>query len=139
MYHKTEVIGYLGADPETTEFDSGRSVTNLTLYANERYTDSEGQKQTITTRYACKAWNGRGKVLERYLKKGDPLHVVGRMRFDMVEDQHGGPDRIYPKLLIDEFTFLGSRNGNGNGSTSATITDDAPQAVQTADADDIPF
>ena len=140
MYHKTEVIGYLGADPETIDFDNGRSVTNLTLYANERYTDSEGERQTITTRYACKAWNGRGKVLERYLKQGDPLHVVGRMRFETAPDDNGGPDRIYPKLVVDDFTFIGSRrNGDSNNSSTTVEGSRQPQAVQVAEADVIPF
>lgn len=140
MYHKTTIVGWLGADPETFDFDNDRSVTNFRVAVNERYKDANGERQTITTWYQCKAWNGRGRIIQEYFNKGDMILCEGRMRFDSKEDEHGGPNRIYPSLLVDDFKFgVNGRNGNNGNNTSVTETTAQPQAVQTAEADDIPF
>jgi single-strand DNA-binding protein len=143
MFHETTLVGWLGAKPETFEFDdSERSVTNFRVAVNERYKDSNGERQTITTWYQCKAWNGRGKTIAQYFEKGNMIIVVGRMRFDSKEDEHGGPNRIYPYLLVDDFKFGVNNKNNDSNGVSVTETSSAsqqPQAVQTAEADDIPF
>ena len=143
MYHKTTVVGWLGGDPETYKFDNDRSVTNFRVAVNESYKDSNGERQTITTWYQCKAWNSRGRIIQQYFNKGDMILCEGRMRFEKAEDENGGPDRIYPKLQVDDFKF-GVNRRNGNNSASITETsnnnrDTQPQTVQTAEADDIPF
>lgn len=55
MFNSLQLIGHLGADPETRFFESGSQVSRFTLYLNERY-KTNGETQERTHRFNVEAW-----------------------------------------------------------------------------------
>lgn len=133
-YHQTIVLGNLGADPEITEFpESGNKVCNFSLAVNEEFTTRSGEEKKRTTWYRCSAWNGTGDAIKQYRKKGDPLLVIGTMRFDPVDPEDNTGKGVYPKLIVQRAKFINTGR-NGNGGASVTVEQDLVD-----DEEEIPF
>ena len=85
--HKTSLIGNLGSNPEQREV-GWIKATNFTVAVNERWTDSEGEKQTRTLWYRVTAWGKIGELCAEHLQKGRKVFVEGKL---IPDDGTGGP------------------------------------------------
>ena len=88
--HKITLIGNLGSDPEQREAGWNRA-THFSVAVNERWTNSEGVKQTRTIWYRVTVWGKLGDVCAEYLKKGRKVYVEGRL----VPDNDTGSPRTW--------------------------------------------
>jgi single-strand DNA-binding protein len=143
MYQKIIVVGNLGSDPEMRYMPDGTAVTNFSLAANRRWTDSAtGQPRDETTWFRVSVWRKQAEVANQYLSKGRRVLVEGRLRPDPAS---GGP-RTYTRqdgtvgasfeITADTIQFLGGRDeGGGNYSDGDENYESAPAAEE----DDIPF
>lgn len=104
-WNRIELMGNLGADPELKNVN-GKSVVSLRIAVNEKW-ESNGTKHERTDWFTCVAWEKRAEVLAKYLRKGDPLFVSGRLRTKKVKDEKTGEDRYFTDVQIDDFQFLG--------------------------------
>lgn len=124
MFHEIQAIGRLGGDPTVREFEDGGRVATFSLAVNDNYKNKAGEKVERTVWFRCSAWGARGDVMARYLHKGDPVRVVGRMRFDeetggprIWTDDSGNPRASY-EISVDSFTFLpGGKGGSGDSGS----------------------
>ena len=66
------------------------------------------------------------EVLGQYLKKGRPLFVEGRLKYDQWDDKNGGGKRSKISVVVENFQFLGSASSPQGGSRGDS-RDDAPQ------------
>jgi single-strand DNA-binding protein len=82
------LVGRLGADPETRNFDSGSQVSRFTLYQNERYTQND-QPQERRHRFQVEVWGGTSKYVAKYLHKGSLVAVQGTLVEDVWDDEEG--------------------------------------------------
>jgi single stranded DNA-binding protein len=117
-YANTIVVGNLGSDPEIHEFESGRTVTNFSLAVNRSWKDSDGNKHEETDWFECRAWNGAGKALFKYKKKGEPIVVDGRLDIKPAKDEDGeilGRNAKWVTLICRSVKFVNyPKNGTGN-------------------------
>ena len=74
-----QLIGYLGADPDTRSFESGSRLSQFTLYVNERYRDKDKQPQERVHRFPVEAWGPTADYIANYLKKGSRVSVSGKL------------------------------------------------------------
>jgi len=88
MFQEITIVGYLGQDPVLRFTPSGKAVTNLSIATSNKYTDSSGIKHDETTWFRCALWNNEAENACKYLKKGNPVLVKGRMKAD---PNTGGP------------------------------------------------
>ena len=63
----------------------------------------------------CEAWGRQAEVMAQYLSKGRPVMIQGRLKLDSWQDKDGG-NRSKLKVVVENFQFLGSREGGGAGS-----------------------
>lgn len=140
MYHKIQIIGNLGRDPEMRYTPSGKAVTNFSVASNRRYTTSNGQQVDETTWFNISAWGRMAEVCNQYLKKGRQVFVEGRLKPD---PQTGGPriwsgDDGQPRASYEvtalDVKFLGNRGDD----VEQPANDMAEASVDTPE-DDIPF
>lgn len=119
MYHKTVVVGNLGANPEMRYLDSGTPVTNFSVAANRQWKNNDGTKGEETIWFRVTAWGRMAEVCNEYLSKGRQVLVEGRLRPD---SETGGPTvwtgkdgnpRASFEITAQTVKFLGG-NGNGN-------------------------
>lgn len=101
------LIGYVGKDAESLTFGSGDKVTSFMLATTERgYTLQNGDKmrdQTDWHNIVC--YQHLAEFAEKWAKKGQPLRVVGRMRYREYTDNQG-EKRIFPEVVAKEIEIL---------------------------------
>ena len=108
-YSSTTLIGNLGQDPETKTLDSGQTVTRMSIATTYKWRDREGNKQEETEWHNVVIWGKLGvDVAQRYLTKGDKVHIVGRLKSRKYEDKK------YWDVVASEMTMLGGKRDGGS-------------------------
>jgi single-strand DNA-binding protein len=105
LRNKVSLIGRLGAQPEVTTFETGRTLARFTLATNESYKDKDGQWQENTQWHTINAW---GKIAERIktvLNKGQEVIVEGKLVHQSYETKEG--EKRYGTVIeATEFLLL---------------------------------
>ncbi len=132
--NQVQLIGNLGADPEVRHTASGNTIANMRLATNFAYTSrSSGERVEGTEWHRAVVFGKLAENVGKYLKKGAPAFVQGRLRTRSWED-NGGVTRYVTEVIANDVIFLGSANGNGNGASAP-----APAPESDDFEDDIPF
>jgi len=53
----------------------------------------------------CEAWGHTAEILDKYVKKGHMIGVVGRIRVDSYEDKDG-KRQYFTKVVVEDLEFL---------------------------------
>ena len=137
MYHRTTIVGNLGNDPELRQTQTGISVTSFSVAVNERWNDSDGERQEKTTWYRVTCWRKLAETCAKYLTKGRQVLVEGNMQEPTVWVDKSGENRASLELTARSVQFLGSANGASSGG-EAVVKPVADTVEEIAD-DEIPF
>ena len=145
--NKVMLIGNLTRDPELRYTPKGTAVADLGLAINSKSKDAQGNLQEETTFVDVTVWGVTAENAGKYLTKGRPVFVEGKLRLDQWTDKDTGQNRQRLKVVGHAVQFLGSGGGEG-GSQSRQGSGPAPQSPQPAtsqptmdylEEDDIPF
>ena len=99
------LVGNLTRDPEGRTLDQGSQVTNFGLAINERYKNKQGAKVETTCFVDIAVWGAQADACERYLKKGSPVLIEGRLQYESWETS-GGERRSRLRVKADRVQFL---------------------------------
>jgi single-strand DNA-binding protein len=146
--NRVVLTGNLTRDPELRALQSGTSVCKLRLACNTRRKGASGDWEDKPNYFDVTVWGAQGENCARYLSKGRPVAVDGRLEWR--EWEQDGQKRQAVDIIADSVQFLGGRDDapSGNGfSASAASGGDLPvddQDFQPAPAggssdEDIPF
>jgi single-strand DNA-binding protein len=149
--NRVVMTGNLTADPELRSLPSGTSVCKLRVACNTRRKNgSTGEWEDKPNYFNVTVWGAQGENAARYLSKGRPIALDGRLEWREWETQEGAK-RQDIDIIADSVQFLGSRddassggfasNGAAQGSDVPVDQRDfqpAPVAGGASD-DDIPF
>jgi single-strand DNA-binding protein len=143
--NKVFLMGRLTRDPEQRFIPSGQSVVGIGIAVNRTYTVN-GEKREETTFVDVEAWGPQGELIHKYLKKGNPIFVEGRLKFDTWESKEG-EKRSKLRVTLERFQFLGAADrgerGGGRGADSIDPADfgiNAEPAEGAAEAEsNVPF
>ena len=150
-FNKVILLGNLTRDVEIRAMPSGLSVGSFGVAVNERFKDREGNWQERATFIDCEIFGARAEAMAKYLTKGSPVFLEGRLRLDQWEDRNGGGKRSKLKVVVDNFEFVGGgresgggsdrgSGGGGGGQYARTGSTSRPQHDEPViDHDDIPF
>jgi len=120
-FNRVTLIGNLTRDPETRDLPSGTTLCEFGLATTRHYKTAAGEDREETCFIDCTAFGKPAEVLQQYLKKGRPLFVEGRLKYDQWDDKNGGGKRSKISVVVENFQFLGSRGDtNENAATQAT-------------------
>ena len=107
--NKVQLIGRLGADPETRYMPSGSAVTNLRIATSETWKDKQSGDWQERTEWHSVAFFGRlAEVAAEYLRKGDQCYVEGKLRTRKWQDRDGN-DRYTTEIVANELVMLGGK------------------------------
>lgn len=112
-FNKVILMGNLTRDVELRQTPSQQAVANIGIAVNRSYKTREGESRDETTFVDCEAWGRTAEVMAQYLSKGRPVHIEGRLKLDQWQDQQG-QNRSKLKVVVENFQFVGSREGGGN-------------------------
>lgn len=137
--NKVFLMGNLTRDVQVKHTANNTAVANLGLAVNRRYRNAGGEMQEETTFVDCEAWGRTAETMGKYLAKGRPVFIEGRLRLNEWEDRDGNR-RSKLLVVVDTFTFVDSRSGGGGGGGSQQSSNYSQAAPSNAPSDDdIPF
>jgi len=139
-YNKVLLMGNLTRDPKLTYLPSQTAVVDFGLAVNRRWTGQDGSQREETCFVDCRAFGRLAENINKYMNKGRPLFVEGRLTFDTWTAQDG-TNRSKHRVTVENFQFL--PGGAGQGGRPAEKGGAAAEAEAGADVpdggDDIPF
>jgi single-strand DNA-binding protein len=114
--NKVLLIGNLTRDPEVRQVPGGQSVCKFGLATNRRFKTPNGEMREDTTFVDITVWGVRGETLSKYLKKGDPVFIEGRLNFEEWQDKTSGQKRSKLTVTAEDWQFVSSRGDGSRGS-----------------------
>jgi single-strand DNA-binding protein len=147
-FNKVLLIGNLTRDPQLSYLPSQTPVVEFGLAVNRRWTGRDGEQKDETCFVDCRAYSRLAENINKYMRKGRPIFVEGRLVYDTWTAQDGSK-RSKHRIHVDNCQFLGAPTGGGAGGGAGPDSQVEPEAGQTGSAngsagaqsgeDDIPF
>ena len=157
--NKVYLIGNLTRDPEIRVLTTGQAVGDLRMAVNRKYRGANGEDHDETCFVAVVVWGKQAEASGKYLSKGSPLLVEGRLQYDEWEKDGQKHNRI--RVVAERVQFLSapkrsagyddgpgpSTDGGGQPERrpepSSPVSNPPPVSEGAAggagDADDLPF
>lgn len=128
-YNKVILMGNLTRDPELRVTPKGTPVCQIGLAVNEKFKDKDGNAREEVTFVDVDVFGRQAEVIAKYMSKGRPILVEGRLRLDTWESKEG-EKRSKLKVVLDNFQFVGSGQGRGGegGESSGGFEENTPPA-----------
>src|SRR4051812_35259710 len=105
--NKAQIIGHLGADPETRYMPSGKAVTNIRVATSESWKDKDtGDKKEKTEWHSIVAFDKLAEIMAEYLRKGALVYVEGKLQTRKWQDKEG-KDRYTTEIVASQMQMLG--------------------------------
>lgn len=144
-YNRTALMGNLTRDPELRHLPNGNAVANGSIAVNRKWKDEQGEEREEVSFFDVVAFGKTAEMLTKYLRKGDPVLVDGRLKQDRWEDKASGQQRSRVVVQVERLHFIGGKR-RGDGTEQAAAPRTANKAAATGaqsspgdDGDDIPF
>ena len=116
-FNKVIIAGNLVADPELRYTPKGTAVAKLRIAINRVYTTESGEKKEEVHFVDVDAFARQAEVISQYLKKGRPILIEGRLRYETWEDKQTSQKRSKLGVVLESFQFIDSqRSGDGGGA-----------------------
>lgn len=126
MTNLVVLVGNVGADPDTRATQGGTNITNFSVATSRRYRNDAGEIVEQTEWHRVTAFNGLGKTVGQYVRKGMKVSVQGRLHYSKWTDRDG-QTRYGVDIYASEVEFLSK-------APTGTAADPAGQ-----DDDEVPF
>ena len=120
---KVQLIGHLGADPESRFTTSGSAVTNFNLATNESWKSAEGDAKEKTEWHRVVMFGKMAETAAEYMKKGQLVYIEGRLQTRSWDDKDN-VKRYTTEILCDNFTMLGRKSDDAGSSAKESEKDD---------------
>ncbi len=148
-FNKVILAGNLTRDPELRYTPKGTAVARLGIACNRKWKSETGEMKEEVTFVDVDAFGKTAETIGQYLKKGRPILIEGRLRYDTWEDKQSGQKKSKLSVVLENFQFLDSGGGRGEGAAEAPrprpAAGSAPAATEPAEGDappehdDVPF
>ena len=149
--NRVVLTGNLTRDPELRSLPSGMSVCSLRIACNtRRKNNATGDWEDKPNYFDVTVWGAQGENCARFLAKGRPVAIDGRLEWREWDTQDG-QKRQAVEIIADAVQFLGGRDEGMGGGGGFTPRSDVPadegdfqpagaaNGRSTAADDDIPF
>lgn len=108
-------MGNLTRDPEMRVTANGHTICKMGLAVSRSYTTREGERREEATFVDVDAFGKQAEVLAKYMRKGRPIMVEGRLKLDQWESNEG-QKRSKLGVVLESFQFMGGpRDENEEG------------------------
>lgn len=119
--NKVFLMGNLTRDPELRVTPKGTPICQFSLAINRKFKMESGESREEVIYVDVEAWGKQGETIAKYVTKGRPLFVEGRLRLDQWEDKNTKEKRSRMKVVLEQFEFLGDgRGGGGSGGAPSS-------------------
>ena len=109
-FNKVLLMGNLTRDPQVRQLPGNSVVADFGLACSRRYRTASGEDREETTFVDCAAFGRQAEVINQFCKKGKPLFIEGRLKFDTWDDKQNGSKRSKLSVVVENFQFVGGRD-----------------------------
>jgi len=148
-FNKVILAGNLTRDPELRYTPKGTAIARLGVACNRKWKSETGELKEEVTFVDVDAFGKQAETIGQYLKKGRPILIEGRLRYDTWEDKQSGQKKSKLGVVLESFQFLDSGNrGEGGDAPSAPRSRPAASSAPASEpvegdmppeSDDVPF
>jgi len=100
-YNKILLMGNLTRNPELSYLPNQTAVVSFGIAVNRKYKDKEE-----TLFIDCTAFGNQAENINKYMQKGNPIFIEGRLTKDQWTQDDGVKREKY-KVIVERFQFLG--------------------------------
>jgi len=129
-FNKVILMGNLVADPDMRVTPGGMSICKFTLAVNRQFTTKEGEQREEVAYVDVDSFGRQAEIVSKYMSKGRPILVEGRLRQDKWENQQG-EKRSKLMVVCENFKFVGGRDSDGGDAEDSGYERTAPPPRQT--------
>ena len=146
-YNKIILVGNLTRDPQLSYLPSQTPVADFGLAVNRRWRGQDGQDREETCFVDCRTFGKQAETLNKYMSKGRPILVEGRLRYETWEGKDG-TKRSKHSVVVEQFQFLGGGGGGEGGASRQAArparggqqqSEPMPPSYDDIGGEDIPF
>lgn len=139
--NKVFLMGNLTRDAELRVLPKGTPIAQFGMAVSRKYKDDSGAEREDTTFVDVEAWGKQADLVAKYLTKGSPCLVEGRLKLDQWEDKTSGQKRTRLKVVMENVQFLGASKGKSEVSASESRPAPAspPPSGEPVDESSVPF
>ena len=137
-FNKVLLIGNLTHDPQLSYLPSQTPVVEFGLAVNRRWRSNEGEDRQETCFIDCRAFGRLAENINKYMSKGRPLFVEGRLTFDTWTAQDG-TKRSKHRVTVENCQFMPGQGAAGGEQGSANNAGADYESTPRKSDDDIPF
>jgi single-strand DNA-binding protein len=143
-FNRVLLLGNLTRDPVLKQLPTQTQVAEFGLAVNRKFRTPAGEDRVDTVFVDCAAFGKTGEVITQYCRKGRPIFLEGRLRYDSWEDKQGSKHSKL-SVVVENFQFIGARE-DSNRSTAPPPAKTSPQRAEKSRSeavsvkqDDVPF
>jgi single-strand DNA-binding protein len=136
--NKVILVGNVGKDPEVRYLENGVGVARFSLATSDKYKNKNGEVVSTTEWHNIVLWRGLAELAEKYIKKGSPIYVEGKIKTRSWQDDSGNK-KYMTEIEGDAVQLLGAKGQEsvaGEPSAPSSTNDFTPEPNA---SDDLPF
>jgi single-strand DNA-binding protein len=139
-FNQVTLLGNLTRDPELRYTPKGTAIAKIGLAINRKWKSESGELKEEATFVDADAFGKTAEIAGKYLSKGSPVMISGRLRTESWDDKQSGQKRTKLGVVVENLVLLGGgRSGPAPTETARNApAASAPAAVEPTD-DDVPF
>ena len=104
-FNKVILAGHLTKKPQHSYTQNQTAVAEFGIAVNRNWSDKQGNKKEEVCFIDCIAFAGQADTINKYLDKGSPILIDGRLKYDSWESDGQKRNRI--RVIVEGFQFLG--------------------------------
>ncbi len=140
-------MGNLTRDPELRVTVNGLSICKMSIATNRVYQTRDGERREEVTYVDVDSFGRQAETISKYMTKGRPILIEGRLKLDSWETQQG-EKRSKLCVVLENFQFTGGRGEGGDAGAKDSHVErnspparaaEAPKPVDDIEEDDVPF
>lgn len=119
----TLVQGRVGQDPKIFINESGKNKATFSVATNEDYKNSDGTKVSRSEWHNICCWGSLADLVEKYVHKGDLVHVSGKKLSRKYNDKNTGVEMVISEIHANHVEFVLRARQDGEAAPTEVIVE----------------
>ncbi len=101
------LMGHITRDPALSYLPSQTAAVEFGLAINRKFKKQDGSQGEEICFVDLQMFGKRAETIQKYFKKGDPIFIEGRLKFESWEKD--GKKHSKLRVMVENFEFIGGK------------------------------
>lgn len=106
-FNQIILMGNMTRDPQLSYLPNQTAVVDFGLAVNRSFKKSDGDRGEEILFIDCKMFGARAETVNKHFGKGDPIFVIGHLKFEKWDKDGVTHSRI--RAVVERFEFIGAK------------------------------